>query len=607
MSPRIDNLIDNLLSEQPVRSGSGWRDGKQLWRHYLMHHRRSVIAAVALTIIWSALPFAFPLTWRFLVDDVLRFGGGDVPEDQLGRHGWLCLAFFGMNAGVWVGLLATTWLRQWLIAHIGQGLVYRLRANLHRKLQALHVGFFEKTPVGIIISRVLDDVNVIHKWITTFGFRAVASGIQITVGMALLLYLRWELALIVVASLPIYAWSFAKLRPVIRRANRALRRLNAKMYARSTERVGGVEVVKAFAREQTETRVFAKLGHDSVRVAMRLSRYNQWLALLAGTITAVTTGVILYAAGAMVRDGAMTIGDLVAFTGALQRIFMPIRDLTNLATAIQQALVVLRRVFAVLEEPEEVVPGKINLDGMSGRIVFDGVNFTYPQATTPALADISFRIKPGESVALMGPSGSGKSTVCQLLLRFYDPTEGNVRVGGVDLTEADPGSIRGHIRMVQQEPTIFSGTIADNIRYGRLDANGKQLRHSAKQAELHEFVEALPDGYQTTVGENGVTLSGGQRQRLALATALLTDPEVLLLDDTTSALDAATEARIRETLNHVLKDRTSLIVTQRIATARNCDRILVFENGHIVQEGGHEDLKAQPGFYAQVCHEQEES
>jgi ATP-binding cassette subfamily B protein len=242
---------------------------------------------------------------------------------------------------------------------------------------------------------------------------------------------------------------------------------------------------------------------------------------------------------------------------------------------------------------------------MSGKVRFDHVTFTYPYQEEPALMDVNFRVRPGEKVAIMGPSGSGKSTIFQLLLRFYDPQQGEVRVGGVNLIDAATESIRWHVGMVQQEPVIFSGTLAENIMYGRLAATPSEVIDACKKAEMHDFIMSLPLKYETVVGEQGITLSGGQRQRLALAQALLTDPEILLLDDTTSALDARTEARIRETLNKALEGRTSLIITQRVATARDSDWIMVLENGRATQMGTHEQLKSREGFYRRICEQQD--
>ncbi len=279
-------------------------------------------------------------------------------------------------------------------------------------------------------------------------------------------------------------------------------------------------------------------------------------------------------------------------------------QITTQVTQIQALFVVARRVLMILETKVEVEPGKIALEGMRGEIRLDKVTFTYPEQNEPALRDVNITIPPGERVALMGPSGAGKTTVFLLLLRFYDPQEGRISVGGVDIIEASQASLRRHVRLVQQEPTIFTGTMAENIMYGKLDATPVEVRRAAAQAELDEFIRELPDGYETIVGERGVTLSGGQKQRLALATALLTDPEVLLLDDTTSALDAKTEARIRMTLNKVLAGRTSLIITQRVATAMECDRIIVLEDGAITQQGRHADLAKQDGFYRRICEQQ---
>jgi len=603
---RLDGIIDRLLAERKDRPGDARTDLARLGREHLRPYRFTMLWALLLTVVVSALPMGFTLTRKFMIDEVLLEGKA-IPAGQVDRLVDLCVLFFTMNMGLWTVRLVSNWVRTRLIVGVGQGMVYSLRKSLHEKLQSLHVGFFEKTPVGVIMARVLDDVNVVHKWVTQHGIHALTSVLQIVIGLGTLMYLDWRLGLIVTASLPLYVWAFAVLRPRIRRANKASRSLTTKMYARSAERIGGIGVVKAFARERAEVRSFAQLIYDSVRVAMRLVRYRQVLAITAGVITAVSMGGVIYTGCLMVRDGMMTVGALLAFTVMMGMLYEPVNHLTSLATAIQAALIVLRRVFAVLDEPEEVKPGRINLDGMAGKIEFDRVTYIYPKQKTPAIDEVDFRVQPGETVALMGPSGAGKTTVFQLLLRFYDPQGGHVRVGGVDLVDAAPASIRNHIRVVQQEPTVFSGTISDNISYGRGGASDDEVRHAAAQAELHEFIDELPSSYDTVVGENGVTLSGGQKQRLALATALLTDPEVLLLDDTTSALDAATEAKIRETLNEALAGRTSLIITQRIATARQCDRILVFENGRITQRGTHEELKNADGFYARICHEQAEA
>ena len=603
---RTDGIIERLLAERADKPGMARTDLVRLQRQHLGGYRMTLLWAALLTLVVSTLPMGFTLTKRFMVDEVL-VGGGVIRPEAADRLVGLCLLFFSINMGMWAIRLVSNWVLTRLIVGVGQGLVYSLRKALHEKLQSLHVGFFERTPVGVILARVLDDVNIVHMWVTGHAPSSLTAMLEIVIGLGTLMYLQWRLGLIVTVSLPLYAWTFAVLRPRVRRANKANRRLTAKMYARSAERIGGIRVVKAFARERAEVRSFAQLIHDAARVAMRLVQYRQLLAVIAGVITALATGVIVYAGSMMVRDGTMTIGELLAFVGMMGMLYNPVNHLTSVATAIQAALVVLRRVFAVLDETEEVVPGRISLDGMAGKIEFGRVTYIYPKQEVPALDDVDFRVSPGETVALMGPSGSGKTTVFQLLLRFYDPQGGNVRVGGVDLVHADPASIRRHIRVVQQEPTVFSGTVSDNIRYGKLNATDDEIRLAATQAELHEFIDELPLTYDTIVGENGVTLSGGQKQRLALATALLTDPEVLLLDDTTSALDAATEARIRQTLRHALAGRTSLIITQRIATARECDRILVFENGRITQRGTHQELKEAPGFYAHICREQEKA
>lgn len=606
MTDRVDRakaIIDRLLGEEESYHGDWKVDCRRLWSTYLHPHRWRFVVAAVITVIWSAMPFGFAMTWRFLIDHVL-LPAQALADTQRVRG---VLTFFFFNTGIWSLHLIFHWSRGWIVHSTSRKLIFALRRDLHHKLAELHIGFFDRTPVGRIMSRVMDDVNVIQQSATNMLVSLIGSLVKILYGPALLFYLNWRLAIFVAGVLPLYALVFLRLRPRIRRSNIAMRRLNSRMYGLTAERVAGVRVLQVCNREGRETISLARYMSELVRVSMRLVDYQQGLVLLTQVITAVTTGLVILLAAMGVRDGDMSLGDMVAFISAMAATFAPVAELSNFLVQAQATLTVIRRVFHLLDEPIEVQTGRISLNGMAGRIHFDDVTFRYPGQQRAALRNMEFRVAPGESVALMGPSGSGKTTVFQLLLRFYDPEEGAIRVGGVNLTDADLESLRHHVCMVQQEAVVFSGTLAQNIGYGHEEATMDEIVQAARASELHGFVDSLPLKYETVVGESGMTLSGGQRQRLALATALLTRPEILLLDDTTSALDAATEARIRATLKEVLRARTSLIITQRMMTARDCDRIIVLNRGCIVQAGTHDQLIAQEGFYRTICEQQEHS
>jgi ABC-type multidrug transport system fused ATPase/permease subunit len=600
---RAVETIERILSEEKTLSFPRGQF-RRLWREYLSPMRWHAAAILLATVITSTPPSAFALTGRFLLNRVLLFGQ-PIPDQDMPDHLWLLLLYFGINMGVWTTLILASLVRDVVILRGGRRLVYELRRDLHLKLQALHVGFYERTPAGRILSRVLDDVKVIHGWVAWQTVMLASGALKIAMGLVMIYWMDWRLAALATPVFPLYAFAYAKLTPRMRRAHIAMRRLNSRMYARSAERIAGIRVVHAFRLERGELASFARHVHDSLRVGMRLVFYDQSLALVAAILIAGATGTVIYIAVSNMWSEAMTVGDFYAFMGGMGLMFGAVRQITSHLTDLQGVSVVIGRVFAFLGEEEQVPPGSIRLDGMTGKIRFEHVTFTYPKQDEPALKDIDFRIGAGERVALMGPSGAGKTTVFQLLLRFYDPQEGKVCVGGVDLADADPRSVRTHVRAVQQEPVLFAGPIADAIAYGRLDASPREIMAAAHHAEIHDFIMSLPLKYETEIGERGVTLSGGQKQRLALATALLTEPEVLLLDDTTSALDAETEARIRATLNRVLEGRTSFIITQRVTTARDCDRIIVLEKGRITQMGTHDELAARDGFYRRVCVQQE--
>ena len=601
---RLKRLIARILDDLESYEGSMLADLKRLWKNYLIAHRLRILSALLVTAVWSVFPFVTAMLTRFLVDRVLLVDGSYDPS-MIDTQLPLFLRYVVILFSAWTLYVLANWLRNWLILDTGQRVIYDLRRELHEKLQKLHVGYFESHETGKIVSRVLDDVKLIQDWTTVYFLDFSAQIMRLLIGLVLIFFINWQLSAAIVVVLPIYGWIYMRMRPQIRRNSIATRRINSSMYGLSAERISGVPVVKAFSQERSEARGFAQKMNNYVRLAMQAILYAQQLTLFAGLITAVVSGLVIYLGVSLVRSGAMSFGDVMAFVQIMPNLFLHVNAVTAYMTAIEGVFVVIRRVFYLLDEFEEVESGQISLDGMTGKIEFDDVSFSYPGQEAGALDSVSFHIDPGERIALMGPSGAGKSTIFQLLCRFYDPQVGSIRVGGVELVESDINSVRRHVRMVQQEPVVFSGTIAENIAYGDLEATPTEIMNATTQAELHGFVMGLPIKYETEVGRNGVSLSGGQKQRLALSTALLTQPEVLLLDDTTSALDAETERRIRETLNRVLEGRTSIIITQRIATARSCDRILVFENGRLTQEGTHSELKNVSGFYQRILEQQE--
>jgi len=487
-------------------------------------------------------------------------------------------------------------------ARVAEGTAFEIRNELYRALQFLSFGFHDSTHSGQLMSRVTMDVMFINRFFS-FGLSAALEFTLVSVGAFLLMLQRSvPLSLAALAVVPVIWLVIHRFKRLARPAFFSVREQYGEMTTALQESIAGVRVVRAFARESDEIeRYSGEAGEFRGRVlgAMRLIASNMPLIFFIG---ACGTAGILYLAGRMVIVGALTLGRLYEFLRYLGMLTDRTRGAGNLVSLGQRAAAAGQRLLEVLDEVPEVKskPGAPDLAPGVGLVEFEGVTFGYGN-NSPVLRDVSFAVKPGETVALVGETGSGKSTIVSLVPRFYDVEEGAIRIDGQDVRDVSLRSLRREVGFVFQEPFLFSATVAENIAYGRPGTGMEAVMECAEAAAAHEFIMELPEGYETVIGERGVTLSGGQRQRLTIARALLKDPRILVFDDWTSSVDTGTENQILDAVESLTAGRTTFIIAHRIASVRNADRIIVLREGRIVEEGSHDELVAAAGLYSELC------
>ena len=561
---------------------------------FLRPHWQRMVAAFVLMLIASGLSLAAPYLVKVAIDEYITQG------DASGLGGialWTSVVF--------LGLYAVTAGQQYLLSWVGQRVLATLRAGLFRHLQELPLGYHDTHIVGVTLSRVINDVAVINQLlseglITLVGDVLVLGGI-----VAVMLSMSPRLALLSLSVLPLMVLATVLFARRAKVAFRHTRTRVAAVVGDLAEDISGMRVIQAFAQEDTSRERFDEVNRanrDANIAAMSLSFVFlpsvEFLGMLA-------TGIVLWFGGLAVARSELTLGVVVAFLAYVSRFFQPIRELSQLYTTMQAAMAGGERVLELLDTQPEVAdaPEAIEMPPIAGRVELRDVSFSYRGDVT-VLHDVNLAIEPGQTVALAGPTGAGKTSIANLVARFYDVTEGAVLIDGIDVRQVIQRSLRRQMGLVSQDPFVFSGTVADNIRFGRPDAPESAVEEAARMANAHDFITALPDGYDTEILEGGVNLSIGQRQLLSIARAVLADPRILILDEATSSVDTMTEALIQEALGRLLAGRTAIIIAHRLSTIRNVDLICVVQDGRIVERGTHEELLARGGLYRDLYERQ---
>ena len=555
---------------------------------YVRPYMGRMIAAIACIILAAGGNLAVPWIIKDVIDQVL------INKD---------MAMLNIIA---IGILIIFFLRgifffgqTYLMSYIGQRVIIDIREAVYRQLQRLSLTYFDKRQTGAIMSSVTNDVSALQAALVDSMVEMVTEAMILIGSLGAMFFLHWKLSLLTLITMPLVLQAINTFGKKLRNAGRVLQERAADITAILQETISGIRVIKSFAREDYETDRFKQENYYNFRAQMKTSQLLATLTPVIEFLSAIGVTVIIWYGGMEVIDGNLTSGALIAFLIYVVNLANPVKRLSKVYGNIQKSLAAAERVFAILDTEPDIkdMPGAIDLPEVKGHVALQHLSFAYSPGQY-ALRDVSLEVKPGQTIAIVGPSGAGKTTIANLLPRFYEATEGSILVDGKDIRTVTMQSLRQQIGIVPQETVLFNGTVYDNILYGRLDATHEEVIAAAKAANAHNFIDRMPDQYQTHIGERGAKLSGGQRQRISIARAILKDPRILILDEATSALDTESEKLVQQALDKLMIGRTSFVIAHRLSTVQRADMIVVLDKGRLVEQGTHSELLALGGLYS---------
>lgn len=554
---------------------------------YIKKYKGKMITALVLSVFAAISGLLGPLITQYALDNT-------IPQKNMGQLVLLTLAFVGTIA---VSITFST-IRSRIMTVVGQDIIFDIRTDLFKHLQELPFEYYDNRPHGKILIRVVNYVNSVSDMLSNGIINVILECLNMLFIMIFMFFVNVKLSLVVLSGLPIFAVIMMMIKKRQRKAWQDVSNKSSNLNAYLQENITGARVTQIFTREEENAQIFDRLSEKYRKSWINAVKYSNLVWPATDNVSTLVRAAIFVVGLLVLTPAAVSLGTIVAMTSYASSFWQPIMNLSNIFNNFINNIAYLERIFEALDEPATIAdkPNAQDIGDITGEVKFDDVTFSYEQGKT-VLEHISFDVKPGESVALVGPTGAGKSTVVSLLSRFYDLDSGKITIDGKDISQATLHSLRSQMGIMLQDSFIFSGTIYDNIRYGRLDATEEEIREAAKIVCADEFINEMKDGYMTEVNERGSKLSGGQKQLISFARTLLSDPKILVLDEATSSIDARTEKLLQQGLQRLLVGRTSFIIAHRLSTIKNCDKIMYIDNKGIAECGTHDQLIAKKGEY----------